>query len=122
MSDIITLLLKALVELQRNPNGLGARPDYRRDMVAAVPDNLLANIVRDSRVPPTDGQGPGTKVTVASAGRVVTGNDGAGWTNSPKVDDWKPPGLAIMDRMMDQQDAIDRADRAKAIAKVGGVR
>jgi hypothetical protein len=66
---------------------------------------------------------------VQGAGRVVTGDDGpahrpldrSGWQEPPKVDNWRPPGVEIMDQMMDQQDAIDRAARARELAAAAAV-
>jgi hypothetical protein len=43
-----------------------------------------------------------------------------GWVEPPKVADWRAPGLEIMDRMMDQQDALDRAERERKL-RGGGV-
>jgi len=47
--------------------------------------------------------------------------DKSGWQEPPKVDQWKPDGLEIMDRMMDQQDAIDRAARIRELAGAAAV-
>jgi hypothetical protein len=109
MNEIITLLVKAMIELQRK-GGSGGRPDYRTDMIAAVDDDLLASIVRDQRVPPTLRSEPAAKVGVAGAGRVVTGNDGAkhgsGWANAPSIYDWRPPGERIFNQLMDQRNRV----------------
>jgi hypothetical protein len=35
----------------------------------------------------------------------------------PQVKDWKPPGLEIMDALVDQQDRIDKAARVKELAE-----
>jgi hypothetical protein len=51
------------------------------------------------------------------SGKPPIGN--GGWTNPPSVADWKPPGLSVMDRMVDAQDAIDRRDLER---KLGGGR
>jgi hypothetical protein len=85
-----------------------------------VETSVLRGIVADNRQPvhPVD---PAGSVGVPAAPRVTTGNDGAGWQQTPSIENWKPDGLAIMDRMMDQQDALDRAERARAIAKLGGM-
>jgi hypothetical protein len=47
--------------------------------------------------------------------------DRSGWVDAPKVDNWRPPGVDIMDRMMDQQDAIDRAERIRQLAEAAAV-
>jgi hypothetical protein len=122
MSNILELLARAIVASRARAQGI---PDWQAEMSAAVPDNLLADIVRDSRVPVTaaDGATGFKKVSVAGAPIVTTGNDGAkwggkGWQDAKSIDDWKPPGLDIMDRMMDQQDAIDREARARELAQL----
>jgi hypothetical protein len=40
-----------------------------------------------------------------------------GWQESPQIRDWRPPGEAAMNRLMNQQDALDRAARAKELAE-----
>lgn len=42
---------------------------------------------------------------------------GRGWVDPPKLADWRPPGINIIDRMLDQQDALDRRDLER---KLGG--
>ena len=90
---------------------------------------LLRAIVADNRTPVhpfapvTDEGGP-------VAERVVTGNDGPahtptpGWQDVPSIDAWRPTGsqsgLAILDHMLDVQDARDRAALAAELAKLKG--
>jgi hypothetical protein len=88
-------------------------------------DRVLRAIVADNRNPvhPSD---PGGKVGVAGAGEVVTGNDGAahtptrGWAEARSIAEWRAPGLEIMDRLVDLQDAIDRAEREAQLRKLKG--
>jgi hypothetical protein len=92
-------------------------------MRRACSDQTLRDIVNDNRTsvflpsPPS----PATVVPVG-AGKTLTGDDGAahrrsGWTEPPSIDNWKPPGLEVMDAMVDQQDAIDRAARARELSE-----
>jgi hypothetical protein len=46
---------------------------------------------------------------------------GYGWQEPASVDNWRPPGEAAFNRMMDQQDALDRVERARELAKLKGV-
>jgi hypothetical protein len=41
----------------------------------------------------------------------IAGVPRAGWVDPPKL--VPPPGIDILDRLMDHQDALDRAERAK---------
>jgi hypothetical protein len=98
---------------------------WAKDLQSAVGTDVVKQLVADFRnyqVGPS--QGPAGKVTVQGAGTVQTGTDGAkhtphqeqgGWVKPPQVDQWKPPGLSVMDRMMDQADALDKAARAKQL-------
>jgi hypothetical protein len=110
-------------------------PEWQRDLAAAVPDRLVKEIAADFRsYNPHPAQDPAAKVSVQGAGVVKTGDVGpqhrpidanatntGGWQEPPKVDQWKPPGLEHMDRMMDQQDAIDRAARVRELAEAAVV-
>jgi hypothetical protein len=98
-------------------------PEWMRDCVSVVDDKLMRQIVEDFKRGPAAPGPTLPKVNVVGAGTVVDGGDGAkhtphrGWSEPPKVDNWKPPGLSVMDAMMDQQDAIDRAARARELAE-----
>jgi hypothetical protein len=105
-----------------------AFPEWMRDCVNVVDDKLMRSIVEDfRRGPPPPGPTLPT-ATPVGAGKVVDADPGpkyrpyneqgqGGWTKPPQVDQWKPPGLSIMDAMMDQQDAVDRAARARELAE-----
>jgi hypothetical protein len=91
---------------------------------------LVRDIVNDFRsYNPHPAQDPSAKVVPQGAGRVVDGDvgpqhrplDRSGWQEPPKVDAWRPPGVEIMDRMMDQQDAIDRAARIRELAEAAAL-
>jgi hypothetical protein len=94
-------------------------PPWAKDLVDCVGTAEIKAIVEDLRsYNPSPSQGAAAKVTPVGAGRVIDGDDikrGYGWVKPPQVDQWKPPGLEAMDRMMDVQDAIDKAARAKEL-------
>jgi hypothetical protein len=98
-------------------------PEWARDLVQNVDDKAVRDLVSDFRNYSQPTQGKAAKVTVTGAGTVVTGTDGPkhtpyrGWQETPKVDAWKPPGIDHLDRLMDQQDAKDRAARAREMAE-----
>jgi hypothetical protein len=99
-------------------------PEWQRALVEAVPNDLVRQIAADFRnYSPTPRADPTAKVLPVGAGRVIDGNDTVasngtgGWVDPPKVDQWKPDGLSIMDRMMDAQDAIDRLERVKQLGE-----
>jgi hypothetical protein len=80
-----------------------------------VADAVVRDIVADGRRSEMHWLVPPVPVSLPDAERVVTAGAGAGWTNCPKVNDWKPPGLAIMDQLMDHQDALDRRERERKL-------
>jgi hypothetical protein len=99
-----------------------------RDCVNVVDDKLMRSIVDDFRRGPPPPGPTLPKVSVQGAGvvkdvdpgpkyRPYQEAQGGGWVKPPQVDDWRAPGLREMDRMMDQQDAIDRAARARELAE-----
>jgi hypothetical protein len=95
--------------------------EWVKDLRRVVDNKLMADIVDDFRNynPAPRSISPPATVRVVGAGNVVGGDVGpqhrpvdatnSGWQEPPKVNDWKPPGLEHMDRMMDAQDAIDKA-------------
>jgi hypothetical protein len=102
-----------------------------RDCVNVVDDKLMRSIVEDFRRGPPPPGPTLPKVSVVGAGTVTTGDDGPkhrpfeqgqGWVNPPQVDQWKPPGLSVMDRLMDQQDALDKAERIRKLAEAAAVK
>jgi hypothetical protein len=115
-----------LADLRRLVNTLRL-PEYMRDLTASVPDRLVKEIAADFRgYNPHPAQDPSAKVVPQGAGRVIDGNDtvtstGTGWVDAPKVDAWRPPGVEIADRLLDQADAIDRAERIRQLAQTATV-
>jgi hypothetical protein len=111
--------LRRLVNTLRSPS-----PEWQRDLVRNVDTDQVRAIVADNRHPIHPAQDPSAKVVPQGAGRVIDGSDApvasngtGGWVTPPQVDQWKPEGLSIMDRMMDAQDAIDRLERVKQLGE-----
>jgi hypothetical protein len=102
--------------------GRAEASEMREAMRKAVDDKLMADIVADNRHSVFLPAGQGSKVTPAGAGKVIDGaQQGHGWAEPKSIDNWRPDGLAVMDAMMDQQDAIDRAARARELAEAAHI-
>jgi hypothetical protein len=104
--------------------------EWQQDLVRNVGTDLVRDIVSDFRsYNPHPTQDPSAKVSAQGAGRAVTGDvgpahrpmDRSGWQEPPKIDAWRPPGVEIMDQMMDQQDAVDRAARVRELTDAAAV-
>ena len=128
-AELLADLRRLVTALMRSPETLRLLPEWQRDHIANVPDKAVKDLVSDFRnYSPTPRADPSAKVVPVGAGRVIDGNDtpvastGSGWADSPQIKDWKPPGLEHMDRMMDQADAIDRAERLRQLAQTAAVR
>jgi len=83
-----------------------------RDLAAAVPDNLLRDLQADARLP-----NPVTAATsmLPDRGRAQVEIRGGGWQPERKLE--PPPGVSIMDKMLDAQDRADRADLERRLAR-----
>jgi len=69
-------------------------------MLLAVPDSLVKDLVSDNS-------------QRAPQAKPVSSVRGTGWQPERKLE--QPPGILIMDRMMDAQDAVDRRALAKRL-------
>jgi hypothetical protein len=104
-------------------------PEYMRDLIKAVPDDVVRSLVEDFRTYKiSPAQDPSAKVTPVGAGKVVDGGEGvrggngSGWVEAPRVDSWRPPGIDAIDAMCDAQDARDRVERIRHLAEAAAVR
>jgi hypothetical protein len=109
---------------------------WELDLINNVGDKAVRDLVNDFRsFDPHRPQDPSAKVSVQGAGVVKTGDVGpqhrpidtnatnsGGWQEAPKVDAWRPPGVDICDQLVDQQDAIDRAERIRQLAQASAIR
>jgi hypothetical protein len=86
--------------------GMSMPPSALRAMLAAEPRGFMADVVRDNRGP----TGPTGMIPRAqpSGGGPATSGSGTGWGHSTPLG--PPPGVAQADRLMDAQDARDRAE------------
>jgi hypothetical protein len=100
--------------------------DYEKDLIANVGDKAVRDIVNDFKnYNPSPSMGKAAKVRLEGAGRVIDGDDvkrgttgsNNGWQEAPSTSNWRPPGLSHMDRMMDEADALDRAQRAAQLVE-----
>jgi hypothetical protein len=118
----------ALLEEIRRVLNAFKRPEWQRDLERAVPTDLVRDIVADNRHPIHPAQDPSAKVSVMGAGRVIDGNDtpvasnGTGWVDAPKVDNWRPPGVDLCDRIADHFAALDRAERVRELGEAAAIK
>ena len=85
------------------------------EMARAVPDHVMKNIaMRDARAP----TGPSSAGVVPSSQQVrgTGGGRGSGWSEPTPLSN--PPGVNWADRLMDHQDAKDRAELIEREAKL----
>jgi hypothetical protein len=98
------------------------RDDWLRRSRRACPDDVLRDIVADNRgdFPRSGSMIPNqqpSKVVPVGAGKVVdAGPAASGWVKPPQVDQWKAPGIDIIDDMVAQQDRVDRAARIRELS------
>jgi hypothetical protein len=102
--------LFALAELDRQR----ANPTQRA-MMEAVPDRLMADIVNDQR----RGVAPASSLASTPGARAPEPRKGTGWVDSAPLK--SPPGVDILDRMMDVEDAKDRSERLQAVRKQAAI-
>ena len=88
--------------------GMSMPREAIRDLINAVPDALMRDLRGDARKPNPVTGGPNPQPTSQV-------QRGSGWQQPRPLE--PPPGIAIMDRMMDEQDKIDKAELALRIAK-----
>jgi hypothetical protein len=81
-------------------------PDQLAAMAAACPDDVARDIVARGGMRPPSGHGAGGTV---SAPLSRAHPDTSGWRESTPIG--PPPGIPLVDKLMDAQDAKDRHDR-----------
>jgi hypothetical protein len=77
-------------------------------MIDAIPSSVMSDLRADAFKPNPITGGPNPQPTSQV-------QRGSGWVDERKLE--PPPGIAIMDRMMDEQDRIDKAELALRLAK-----
>jgi hypothetical protein len=99
VSEIQSLVLVAIAEIDRR-NAVARNPALAA-MIEAAPNKLMAEIVNGVAQPTSPATTPGA--------RAPEPRGGTGWIDPTPLA--PPPGVAILDRMMDAADARDRASR-----------
>jgi len=84
------------------------------EMAAAVPDRMIKDIERDNQAP-TGRPGMIPSSQVSGPGGGVTGS-GTGWVAPNPLS--PPPGVNILDKIMDHEDAKDRAELIEREARL----
>ena len=107
MSIITEALARAALE--REAKRLGVEP-WQLEMARAVGDADVRGIVNDFR------RGPPERSSIA-AERESKPRPGAVGVAQPLG---PPPGVGLIDKLMDLQDRIDRAERARVLARAKG--
>jgi hypothetical protein len=102
-------------------------PEWMMDLARNVDTDQLKAIVKDLRgYNPSPSMGAASKATPVGAGRVIDGDDvkrgTTGWVKPPQVNDWRPPGEAALNRLMDQEDLNFRAQRIRELAETAATR
>jgi hypothetical protein len=90
--------------------GMSMPASALREMANAIPDSMVRDIaMRDGRAP----SGPSAQGAIPSSQSLsnvrVGGGGTSGWAREIPLSN--PPGVAILDRIMDHQDAVDRHER-----------
>lgn len=98
--------------------GASMHPSAMKAMIDAVPESVMAELRADARKP--------NPVTEASSS-IVRGTPsaqpqkrGTGWAPERPLE--SPPGISLMDRMMDVQDAKDREELIERELKLAKAR
>jgi hypothetical protein len=89
--------------------GMSMPPSALAAMVAAVPDRVMRDIVRDNRGAPTGPTGmiPRSEQPTGGGGPAASGS-GTGWGHSTPLG--PPPGIRYVDQQIDAQDQKDRQE------------
>jgi hypothetical protein len=75
-------------------------------MIAAEPKGFMSGVVRDNRAPTSPGMIPSSHTSGGGPANVP--GSGTGWQAPTQLG--PPPGVNILDRIMDHEDAKDRAE------------
>jgi hypothetical protein len=85
-------------------------------MVAAVPDHMLRDIVRDHRGAPTGPSPMSPSSSSQGGGPANVAGSGTGWAREIPLG--PPPGIRYVDQQLDHADAVDKADRIRQDAQL----
>ena len=76
-------------------------------MLDAVPESVMRELRADARRP--------NPITGGAAPPPTNQKRGTGWVEERKIE--PPPGIRLMDQMMDEQDRRDKVELAKKLAE-----
>jgi hypothetical protein len=96
-------------------------PEWQLEMMRVVPDKLVREIVADNQRATQRPASILPTVRVDGAVQVTPTpqpSTNGGWYEPQKIDSWRPPGEHAFNQLMDHQDAIDRAARARELSEV----
>ena len=94
-------------------------PEWQLEMARVVDTKLVREIVADNQRATQRPASILPTVRVDGAVQVAPTPSKNGWIDAPSLRDWKgPPGIAIVDRLCDVQDQVDRAQRARELGQV----
>jgi hypothetical protein len=96
--------------------GMCMPPSALAAMVNAVPDRVLRDIVHDNRGPRTPTSTIPRSERPAGGGPANVPGSGTGWTHEIPLS--PPPGVQQSDKLVDAQDARDRAELIKRDAQL----
>jgi hypothetical protein len=91
-------------------------PSALAAMLAAEPRGFMQGVLRDNRGAPTGPTGMIPRSQQPAGGGPAASGSGTGWGHSTPLG--PPPGVAQADRLMDAQDARDRAELVDREAKL----
>jgi hypothetical protein len=100
-----------LAEIRRALND--TLPEYMKDLAANVPTDLVRQIAEDARRGDIHGRAGMIPQPKATSQQTETPADRSGWRDAPAI---KPPeGVALVDKLVDMQDRLDAAARARQL-------
>ena len=101
------------------------KPDYTanarmpdsvlREMLAAVPESVMRELRSDAGKPNPITQASSSPLSTTPSAQPQPQRRGSGWREEAPLG--PPPGIDHCDRMMDEQDKIDRVELALRLAK-----
>ena len=88
-------------------------------MIDAVPESVMRELRSDARKPNPVTQASSSLLTTTPSAQSQPTQRGTGWRESAPIT--SPPGVALADRLVDQQDKIDRVELAERLAKAAAI-
>jgi hypothetical protein len=92
--------------------------EWQLEASRAVGTDMLRDLMADSRRGSI--HRPSSILPETEPAKPTPQPKGNGWVTPPQVNAWSPPGERYFDRMMNEQDARDRAEAARELASRGG--